>query len=185
MSNEGAGGTSGSVNAWSGTARGHAGPPGPSGSAWNGMTQRHGGRDSSSSGRCADDWLVRADSGSTQPSTHQTALTVTASNTAMAHALATGALYTTQGPTPSADLANRTQDRYPEPQCVHFAGTSSSILSSACCSRGQRPTCSYRSCAVLSKRSRTHRRRRRTMTTASAAARMSNGRVQSRLRLLI
>jgi hypothetical protein len=109
MSNEGAGGTSGSLIAWSGTARGHAGSPGPSGSVWNGMTQRHGGRDSSSSGRCADDWLVRADSGSTQPSTHQTALTVTASNTAMVHALTTPALYTTQGQPTSADLRDWTK----------------------------------------------------------------------------
>lgn len=98
MSNEGAGGTSGSVIAWSGTATGHAGSPGPSGSVWNGMTQRHGRRDSSSSGWCADDWLVRADSGSTQPSTHQTALTVTASNTAMVHALTTGHYTRLKGP---------------------------------------------------------------------------------------
>lgn len=97
MSNDGAGGASGSVNAWSGTASDHTGSPGPSGSVWNGMTQRHGGRDSSSSGRCADDWLVRAARGSTQPSTHQTPLTVTVSNTTMAHALTTGALYTTEG----------------------------------------------------------------------------------------
>lgn len=105
MSNEGAGGASESVNASSGTTSGQATPPGSSGSVWNGMTQRHGRRDSPSSGRCAADWLVRSVSGSTQPSTHQTPLTVTVSNTTMAHALTTGALYTTEGELRSSRFA--------------------------------------------------------------------------------
>ena len=103
MSKEGAGGASGSANAWSATKTRQNGPAGPSGSVWNGTTQRQGSRDSSSSGIWADGCPVRADSGSMHPSTHHRALTVTVSKTTMAQALITSALYTI----PAAERVNQ------------------------------------------------------------------------------
>ena len=55
MSKEGAGGASGSANAWSATKTRQNGPAGPRGSVWNGTTHRQGTRDSSSSGIWADE----------------------------------------------------------------------------------------------------------------------------------